>query len=100
MANFVLVYRGGAMGETPEEQQASMEKWMAWFGGLGGAVVDPGAPFGASRTATGGGEGPSALTGYSILVADDIDDATTKAKGCPVIETGGSVEVYEALPIG
>ena len=30
--------------------------------------------------------GRSTLTGYS--------------KGCPVLSTGGSVEVYEAMPIG
>lgn len=47
-ARFVLVFHGG---ETPEEpSQAVMERWMAWFGELGEAVVDMGAPFGASAT--------------------------------------------------
>ena len=48
MAKFVLVYTGGKMAETPEAQQASMEAWGAWFGSLGNAVADMGAPFGAS----------------------------------------------------
>jgi hypothetical protein len=26
-----------------------------------------------------------------------LDEAATKAKGCPVLGSGGSVEVYEAL---
>jgi len=50
MAKFVLIYRGGQMGETPAEQEALMAKWGAWFGTLGAAVCDMGAPFGASVT--------------------------------------------------
>lgn len=104
MAKFVLAYTGGGMAETPEEQQKVMEDWMNWFGGLGAAVVDGGAPFGAAATiapdgATSDG-GRSGLTGYSIIEAADVADASAKAKGCPVLASGGSVEVYEAMPIG
>lgn len=34
------------------------------------------------------------------MAADSVDEATTKAKGCPVLSDGGTVEIYEALPIG
>jgi hypothetical protein len=104
MAKFVLVYSGGSGMAAPEEQQAVMEAWMNWFGSLGEAVVDPGSPFGPSAALSPDGatgpSGPSGLTGYSILSADSLDEATTKAKGCPVLSDGGTVEVYEALPIG
>ncbi len=44
MAKFVLMFHGG---ETPEEPSPEvMDRWMAWFGELGEAVVDMGAPFG------------------------------------------------------
>ena len=40
MAKFVLLFHGG---ETPEEPSAEvMDRWMAWFGELGEAVVDMG----------------------------------------------------------
>ncbi len=103
MAKFVLVYRGGSGMAAPEEQQAVMEAWMNWFGTLGEAVVDPGSPFGPSAALSpDGSTGPSAsgLTGYSIVAADSLDEASTKAKGCPVLSDGGTVEIYEALPIG
>jgi hypothetical protein len=104
MAKFVLVYRGGAMGQTPEAQQKAMEAWMNWFGTLGDAVVDAGSPFGASSSVAANGSvtasGSAGLTGYSILSGDTIADALDKAKGCPVLVSGGSVEVYESLPIG
>ena len=103
MAKFVLAYRGGGMADTPEEQHKAMEAWMGWFGTLGAAVVDAGNPFGASCTV--GPDGSSrdgnqaGLTGYSIIEAVSVTDAADKAKGCPVLASGGSVEVYEAMPM-
>ena len=95
MAKFVYVYHGGSMAPTPEEQEAAMQRWMAGFGTLGSAVADHGNPFGAS-TSVGAGGGLGA-TGYSIVTAESLESAATLAKGCPIIESGGSVAVYEAL---
>ncbi len=102
MATYMLAYTGGAgMPETEAEQQAAMAAWGAWFEGLGSAVVDGGNPFGASATLTSAGSdgaGRSGLTGYSILSADSLDAATAAAGGCPVLGSGGTVEVYEVVP--
>lgn len=99
MGKYVLVYQGGAMAETEEAQQAAMAAWGTWFGSLGPAVVDGGAPFGPSA-AVGGGSAKTALTGYSILEADDLDGAVKLAEGCPIIADGGTVEVYETIDVG
>jgi hypothetical protein len=70
-----------------------MPRWMNWFGALGDAVVDGGNPFGpASSIASNGAAsegGASALTGYSIISADSLSEACDKAKGCPVLSSGG-----------
>jgi len=96
MGKFVLVYKGGSIPQTEDEQKQVMDAWTAWFGGLGDSVVDMGNPFGASA-AVGGGS-TSALTGYSIVSADSLDDAVAKASTCPIMEGGnGGVEVYETL---
>ena len=47
-------------------------------------------------TSDGGGAG---LTGYSILNADSLADAAEKAKGCPILASGGTVEVYETFDV-
>ena len=103
MAKFVLIYTGGQMAEDPAAQQAAMDAWMGWFGTLGADVIDGGAPFGPSSTVSSDGSsksgGASALTGYSIISADSVADAASKAKGCPVLANGGGVEVYEAMPM-
>jgi hypothetical protein len=103
MANYVLVYTGGSMAGTEEAQAAAMAAWGAWFAGLGGAVVDGGNPFGPAAGVAADGSisegGASRLTGYSILRADSLAAATTLTKGCPVLSSGGAVEVYETLPV-
>ncbi|MDH3260429.1 MAG: YciI family protein [Acidimicrobiia bacterium] len=101
MANYVLAYTGGGMPETEEEQAAVMAAWGAWYADLGAAVVDAGNPFGPSasiaRDGSVAGRGASGLTGYSILAADSLDAAVAMAKGCPMLDGGGSVEVYETF---
>lgn len=99
MANYLLAYSGGSVPETDAEREAVMTAWTTWLGNLGPAVVDPGNPFGPSKSVTAGGAvgdaAPSGLTGYSVIAADGIDAAAELAKGCPVLTNGGAVEVYE-----
>jgi hypothetical protein len=92
------------MAATETEQKAVMDQWMAWFGQLGASVVDGGAPFGPAKKISSEGKvtdgGDAALTGYSIIDATSLDDATAKAKGCPVLSSGGTIDVYEAMAMG
>ena len=105
MANFVLLYSGSSMPGTEAEQAAVMQAWGAWYGGLGNAVVDGGNPFtpAAKSIASNGtvSDGPigTMATGYSIIKADSLDEAVEKAKGCPVLQGGGQITVYETFPV-
>ena len=77
-----------------------MQQWTTWFGTLGDSVVDIGNPFGAGTTVKDGGTsdgGASELGGYSIINAESLAEAANKANGCPVLQSGGTVEVYEAV---
>ena len=101
MATYVLVYKGGGMPETDAQRQQVMAAWGQWFGSLGQDVVDGGNPFAGSKSISSDGQvdgpGSSRLTGYSIIKADDLDQATQRAKGCPILSSGGSIEVYESF---
>lgn len=105
MTNFVLVYSGGpGMGMSEEERQAIMGDWMTWYGQMGEAVVDGGNPFGAAKsiTADGVSDGPvgsPALTGYTIISADSLDDAVAKSQNHPHLKHGGEVSVYETFQV-
>ena len=100
MANFMLAYSGGhGLPADEAELNAVMAKWGQWFGRIGSAVVDPGGPTGTAKTVGKGGSvkdgGSRSLTGYSIVAADNVDAAVDLAKGCPALEVGGAVDVYE-----
>ena len=101
MAKFVLAYQGGGVPESPEEGEAVMAAWMSWYGELGASVIDGGNPFAASRRVASDGSvsdgGSAALTGYTIIDAADLDAAASKATGCPILSSGGSVDVYATL---
>ncbi len=102
MSNYVFAYSGGkGVAEDEAERNAQYARWGQWFEDLGSAVVEGGAAVGAAKTVGPGGSvsdgGSRALTGYSIVAADSLDAAVELAKGCPVLEVGGAVDVYEAI---
>lgn len=105
MANYILLYSGGKMPESPAEQEAVMKDWTAWYGRLGQALVDGGNPFtGQAKTIASDGkvsEGAMGgnASGYSIIKADSLNAATELAKGCPVLKGGAKIMVYETFNV-
>ena len=93
MKKFVIFHYGFEM-PTPE----IMEAWSKWFESIGERIVDPGSSLGSGREITKSGTkdlpmGLDSLTGYTIINAENIDEAEKIAKSCPMIT---SVRVYEA----
>ena len=102
MAKYLFVYHGGKKPEDPAEMAKVMDAWGQWMGGMGPAVVDGGNPVGMSSTVHSNGSitadgGSNPASGYGLFEASDLDDALAKAKGCPILGNGGSVEVAEAI---
>jgi len=105
MANFLLLYTGGSMPESPAEQEAVMQAWGAWFGKIGSNLVDGGNPFtpqaksiSSNGTVSDGPVGELA-SGYSIIKADSLDAAVAIARECPVTQGGAKITVYETFPV-
>jgi hypothetical protein len=103
MAKYLLLYSGGSMPETEAEQAAVMKAWDSWFHELGGALADGGNPFSGESTkiAADGSTGAtgSDASGYSIIEADSLDAAAAMAKGCPVLQGGAAVTVFETFEV-
>jgi hypothetical protein len=105
MSEFTFLFRGRETSPSPEQMRKTREKWVAWFKELGvqGRLKDPGHPLESDgRVVTGKqksvNDGPFAeakdvVGGYIVIEAKDFDHATELAKGCPILEVGGSVEV-------
>ncbi len=105
MADYLLLYSGGSMPESEAEQAAVMKAWDDWMHNLGGALKDGGNPFTpAAKSISSDGavkDGPagSMASGYSIITADSLDDAVNKAKGCPVLQGGAQISVFETFQV-
>lgn len=118
MKDFLLLYQGGDtkwMEKSPEEIQAVMQQWGAWFKKLEstGNLRSPGAalePAGQVLRSEGGRlatdttmpEVKELVGGYSVIQAESIDHATELAKGSPFLENnpGGRVMVRPIISPG
>lgn len=102
MAKYLFVYHGGKHPTSEAEVKKVMDAWGTWFGSMGAAVVDGGNPVGKSSTVHANGStsndgGANPVSGYSLIEAPSLTDAHAKAKGCPILAAGGSIEVAEVM---
>lgn len=113
MNEFLLIFRRDADFDkqfTPEQMQAIAKPWQDWMGGL--AAQNKLANSGA-RLATDGKivkpgniitNGPyveikEAVGGFIIIRAETLEEAGELSKNCPILSTGGSVEVRQIVPM-
>lgn len=102
MAKYLFVYHGGKKPDTEASMAEMMTAWGEWFGSMGSDVVDGGNPVGMSSTVHSNGSvvdngGANPVSGYGLFEASSLDDALAKAKRCPVLTVGGSVEVAATI---
>lgn len=106
MAEFLLLLRGGeesTQAFSLEELQVHVNKYFVWIEELSQAGhFKGGQPLAAESrmvsqnpVATDGpfAESKEAIQGYFLVEAADLDQAADLARGCPILEVGGSVEI-------
>ncbi len=112
MKEFALLFRQPSYDhlELPEAEQAALiKKWQDWLGGIAaqGRLAMPPTRLvpGAGKVLKPGGvvtDGPfveirERLGGLTVIRAENLEEATTLAHGCPAIEVGGSVEIRQVM---
>lgn len=111
MLDFLLLFRQPSHDPallTPEALQAVTKRWNDWVGGIAaqgklsgpnmrlaveGKVLKPGGvvtdgPFVEIR---------ERLGSFLVVKADNLEEATTLAHGCPALDAQGSVEIRAIL---
>jgi hypothetical protein len=91
---FLLLYHGPA---TPPD--ASHEGWPEWFADLGDKLVERGSPMADGLALSGDGSTKSStaqLNGYSVIQADDVDQALSLVRLHPFLKLGNeySIEIH------
>jgi hypothetical protein len=107
MKEFMLLFRQTSYdfsNVSAQEMQELGKKWKAWVEGIvaQGKLVSSGPRLASEgKVLKAGGvitDGPfveirERLGSFIIVKAENLDDATTLAHGCPAIDSGGSVEI-------
>jgi hypothetical protein len=89
---------------TPEEMAKGMESWMAWAAKCGDQLVDLGNPLAGGQKLIPNGNSESSargVAGYSILEAENMDDAKSLLIGHPHLawDAACEIEVHEVMPM-
>lgn len=110
MKKFIVLYRApvDAMKQTAsasqEDQAKGMEGWMKWAQKCGDKFVDMGAPLVNGLQLNPDGKSRNSdknIVGYSILQAENMEDAKTLLSGHPHLGWNAecSIEVHETMPL-
>ncbi len=101
MKKYLLVVYGPS-ADNEQERAAGMAMMAEWYQSLGPALVDPGAPFTGAKTVSGSGVGSAVgpnATGYNVVQAASLEEATRLAEKCPLLAHGRQITVFETLPM-
>lgn len=113
MKEFLLVFRNSEQyfEPSPEQMQERTKLWQDWMGDI--AAQDKFSEYGKRLNSTGKvvesndivTDGPyvetkEIINGYMFIKADDIEEASEIAKGCPILIDDGSVEVRPVMEVG
>lgn len=108
MAKFMYLFRtnpSAYQSMSPEQMQQTMKKWMDWKEALekNGHIKQLGERLdgsgkvirGKDKTVTDGPfvEVKDFIQGYMLVEAKDTDQALELAKGCPILDSDGTVEI-------
>ena len=103
--DYVLLFRGGAnpADMTPEQMKTTMNNWMTWMNELkkrhqftlGHPLEDGGKVLSGAqgKNVTAFKDDKDAVGGFLVIQAKSLADATAIAKGCPIFNNGGTVEL-------
>lgn len=110
MKKFMVIYHApiDAMEQmaktSPEDQAKGMEGWMKWAQACGSKLVDMGSPLMNGQQLSPDGKSSNSkknVAGYSILQAENMDEAKALLKGHPHLAWNAdcSIELHETMPL-
>ncbi len=95
MAKYMLVYLGGDQPSNPEEGRKHFEEYRNWLTSLGDSLVSAANPLKDTHVIHPNGTteqgSTTAMSGFSIIEADSIQEAVTMSQSCPFQKIGGTL---------
>lgn len=105
MPTYLVTYHGGpGMPSDQAAVQQMVSAFQTWVAEVGPAMRDPGAPLGPAKTASGGsivdGQTEAPIGGYTLLEAENLEEAARLVQSHPFLARGGALQVSEAISPG
>ncbi|BES65035.1 hypothetical protein SANA_14740 [Gottschalkiaceae bacterium SANA] len=107
---FLVIYYATAEAQskmsedTPEQNAATMQKWMGWAEKVGKKMIDFGAPLMMATEVNAEGkikQGNGHVSGYTLFEAADLEEAAAMLKGHPHYEIDGCrIELHQCVDLG
>ncbi len=109
---FMLIFRGGYThlqnANDSKEAQGYIQSWITWMQGLGhkGILVGGENLYRTGKQVNGKNKvvtdapfivAKEMVNGHLFIIAKDINEAVEIAKGCPIFQESGKVEVRQVL---
>ena len=105
MKEYLLLFRGGDgknLRQSPEKWQQHMQRWATWMGEMTQQGKFVGAQplsndgkqiTGTKKTVTDGPfiEAKEGISGYDIILAENLEQATAIAQSCPMVLSGFAI---------
>ncbi len=105
MATYLFTYRvpktplREVLARLDEAARAKrLSAWNDWFESMEASVIERGQPV-ADAHDVGNCGSDTRIGGYSLVTADNLEQAFRLARGCPGLESGGGVEVGELIEL-
>lgn len=109
MKDFLLIFRNDFQSmapQSPDALQATLKKWMDWKGSIaaqnkmadaGNRLEPTGKVVRSNNIITDGPytEIKETIGGYIAVKATSLEEAVELAKDCPILASGGNVEIRE-----
>lgn len=105
MTTYLFTYRVAktplreVLAELDEAARAErLSAWNDWFESMEASVIERGQPV-ADAHEIGNCGSETRIGGYSLVTADNLEEAFRMATGCPGVAWGGGVEVGELMEL-
>lgn len=96
--------QAGMSKDTPEQNAATMQKWMGWSEKVGSKMIDFGAPVMMATLVKADGQtepGNAEISGYTLFEAADLKEAKAMLMGHPHFDIEGcNIELHQCVDLG
>lgn len=110
MKKFIVIYHAPVeateqmANASPDQMKEGMKPWMEWAQKCGDQLVDLGTPLSGGQRVLPNGKSEVSkrnVCGYSILEANNIEEAKSLLVGHPHLQWRGDceIEIHETMPI-